>query len=172
MTKKLLGTLGLAVLFLGLAALKPGENAPDFSAKNQNGKEIRLADLKGKYVLLYFYPKDDTPGCTKEACQFRDGFAQFGKHNAVVFGVSRQDSESHKAFIAKHKLPFDLLVDTDGKLAQSYGIGSIPVMGLDKRESVLILPNGKVAKIYTGVDPDTHSKQVLQDIEALQNGLK
>ena len=169
---RVLGLLGLVGLFVALAALTPGQPAPDFTAKNQDGKEIHLADLKGKYVLLYFYPKDDTPGCTKEACQFRDGFAQFGRHNALVFGVSKQDDQSHRAFKKTYKLPFDLLVDTDGKVAELYGVGTIMGMPMYKRESVLIMPNGKVAKIYKDVNPETHSKQVLQDIEGLQGGLQ
>ena len=169
---KIAAAFGLLVLFTSIAGLTQGQPAPDFSAKNQDGKEIHLADLKGKFVLLYFYPKDETPGCTKEACQFRDGFATFQRHNAVVFGVSKQSGDSHKAFIKSHKLPFDLLVDEDGKLATQYGIGSYAVIGMLKRESVLISPNGKIAKIYKEVDPETHSKQVLQDIEGLQGGLQ
>jgi peroxiredoxin Q/BCP len=170
--KKLIGTLGFLALFLGLVGLTQGQVAPDFSVKNQDGKAVSLADLKGKFVLLYFYPKDDTPGCTKEACSFRDGFHDLQKHGAVVFGVSKQDDESHRAFKAKHKLPFDLLVDTEGKLAASYGIGTMPVIGFYKRESVLIGPSGKVVKIYKDVSPEIHTHQVLLDIEGIQGGLQ
>jgi peroxiredoxin Q/BCP len=164
-----LAILGAAFLF---SALSPGTKAPDFTAKNQDGKAISLADLKGKYVLLYFYPKDDTPGCTKEACSFRDGFELLRKHGAVVLGVSKQDEKSHQEFRAKYKLPFDLLVDNDGKLASAYGIASMPVVGYFKRESVLIDPNGKILKQYKDVNPEVHSKQVLQDIEGAQGALK
>ena len=169
---KKLKSLCVLSLFVIFAALSSGDPAPDFTAQNQDGKAIHLTDFKGKYVLLYFYPKDDTPGCTKEACSFRDGFEAVRKHGAVVFGVSKQDAESHKAFQTKHKLPFDLLVDTDGKIAGLYGIATIPVVGYFKRESVLIRPDGKVGKTYKDVNPDTHAKQVLQDIEGLQGGLQ
>src|SRR6185437_5399080 len=138
--------------------------APNFTALNQDGKAITLSALRGKFVLLYFYPKDDTPGCTKEACSFRDGFAKLRGEGVVVYGVSRQDEKSHQAFRAKYHLPFDLLADTQGKLADEYGIGSIPIIGLFKRQSVLIGPDGRVLKIYKDVDPGTHSRQVLQDI--------
>jgi peroxiredoxin Q/BCP len=166
---KLFVILGLFMIF---AALSPGDPAPHFAAQNQDGKVIHLSDLKGKFVLLYFYPKDDTPGCTKEACSFRDGFETVRKHGAVVFGVSKQDAESHKAFRTKHKLPFDLLVDTDGKLAEQFGIESMPGVGYFKRQSVLIRPDGKIAKTYKDVNPDTHAQQVLQDIEGQQGGLQ
>src|SRR3989338_4863444 len=100
-----------------IMAISAGVPAPNFAAKNQDGKEMHLSDFKGKFVLIYFYPKDDTPGCTKEACDFRDSFTKVKKLNAVVLGVSRQEAASHKKFIAKHKLPFDLLVDHDGEIA-------------------------------------------------------
>jgi peroxiredoxin Q/BCP len=169
---KILGLAALVGLFVFCAALTQGQDAPDFTAKNQDGKDIHLADYRGKFVLLYFYPKDDTPGCTKEACQFRDGFAQFTKHNAIVFGISKQSAASHRAFITAHKLPFDLLVDTNEKVADAYGITTIMGMPMFQRDSVLISPKGKIAKIYKNVDPDTHSKQVLQDIQAMQGGLQ
>jgi peroxiredoxin Q/BCP len=153
-----------------LMAVAAGAPAPDFHAKNQDGKEISLSDFKGKFVLIYFYPKDDTPGCTKEACDFRDRFTEVKKLNTVVLGVSRQDAESHKKFIAKHKLPFDLLVDTDGKIGEQFGVGAMPVvggvMGLSKRQSVLIGPNQKVVKFYETVNPSSHVDEVLKDIQA------
>jgi peroxiredoxin Q/BCP len=153
-----------------LMAVAAGSAAPPITAKNQDGKEIRLSDYKGQFVLIYFYPKDDTPGCTKEACDFRDRFGDIKKLNAVVLGVSRQDAESHKSFIAKHKLPFDLLVDSDGKIGEAFGVGAVPVvggvMGLSKRQSVLIGPNQKVVKFYDNVDPKTHVSEVISDIKA------
>lgn len=149
-----------------LMAVAAGAQAPNFSGKNQDGKEIHLSDLKGKFVLIYFYPKDDTPGCTKEACDFRDRFAEIRKLDTVVLGVSRQDAASHKAFIAKHKLPFDLLVDTDGKIAESFGVGSYPIVGMFKRQSVLVGPDQKVVRFYESVDPQTHVEEVIKDIKA------
>ncbi|HEY8280170.1 MAG TPA: peroxiredoxin [Bdellovibrionota bacterium] len=148
-----------------LVAMTPGSAAPNFSAKNQDGKEIHLADYKGKFVLIYFYPKDDTPGCTKEACDFRDRFTEVKKLNAVVLGVSRQDANSHKKFIAKHKLPFDLLVDGDGKIAEAFGVGTMPVIGFHKRQSILVGPDGKVVRFYESVTPEKHVAEVLEDIK-------
>lgn len=160
----------LASVFLlpFLLALSSGDKAPDFSAKNQDGKTIQLSKLKGKFVLIYFYPKDDTPGCTKEACSFRDQYPKIEKLNTVILGVSRQDEASHKKFKEKHKLPFDLLADTDGSLAKSFEIGSIPLFGLTKRESVLIGPDGKVIQVYESVDPKTHTQKVIQDLKKSQ----
>src|SRR6185437_12963701 len=168
--KKLFAILGLSVGFVVLAGLASGEQAPDFATKNQDGKVLHLGDFKGNYLLLYFYPKDDTPGCTKEACKFRDGFDLLKRHNVTVLGVSKQSEQSHRSFKKEYKLPFDLLVDEDGKLASAYGIATIPVVGYFKRESVLISPSGKVLKIYKDVDPDAHASQVLMDVEGAQGG--
>jgi peroxiredoxin Q/BCP len=148
-------------------AIAVGTMAPTFSAKNQDGKTVNLSDFAGKPVLLYFYPKDETPGCIKEACEFRDKYADFKKQGAVVLGVSRQDEKSHKDFSAKHKLPFDLLVDTDGGIAKAYGIAKYPVIGLLKRQSVLIGSKGQILKVYDNVDPDAHAAQALKDIAEL-----
>jgi thioredoxin-dependent peroxiredoxin len=148
-------------------AIAPGTAAPDFSAKNQDGKTVNLRDLRGKPVLMFFYPKDDTPGCTKEACNFRDSYGKFRELGTVILGVSRQDEKSHQKFKAKHKLPFDLLVDKDGKLAESYGVSLMPAVGFHKRQSVLIGPDGKVAKFYDSVDPTIHSDEVMKDIQAI-----
>lgn len=149
-------------------AIAPGQPAPDFTAKNQDGKEISLSSLKGKPVILFFYPKDDTPGCTKEVCNFRDEFSKFKKAGAVVLGISRQDEKSHQAFRAKHKLPFDLLVDQDGKLAESFGVATMQVVGFHKRQSILIGADGKVAMFYPDVDPVHHTAEVLKDLENLK----
>ena len=146
-------------------ALTAGEAAPAFSAKNQDGKIVHLSDFKGRPVLIYFYPKDDTPGCTKEACSFRDEYSKFQALGAVVLGVSRQNEASHRAFKAKYHLPFDLLADNDGKLAQSFSIGAMPIVGLHKRQSVLIGSDGRVIRIYPDVDPGTHTATVIQDLE-------
>ena len=159
----------IAPLTPALLAAASASPAPNFTAHNQDGKEIRLSDHKGMYVLLYFYPKDDTPGCTKEACEFRDRYSEIKKLNTVIYGISRQDGESHKKFIAKHKLPFDLLVDHEGKIGESFGVGSIPVVGaifgLSKRQSVLIGPDGNILKFYETVDPKGHVEEVIKDIQ-------
>lgn len=141
-----------------------GQKAPEFSAYNQDQKLIRLNELKGKYVLLFFYPADETPGCTKEVCTLRDEFTRIQSLNTVIYGASRQDAKSHKEFIKKHNLPFDLLVDTDAELAKKFGVGTMPVVGYIKRQSVLIGPDQKIVKIYRDVDPEGHSREVYQDI--------
>jgi len=156
----------LALIFIPfLLALSPGTLAPDFSAKNQDGKLIRLSDFKGKPVLIFFYPKDDTPGCKKEACSFRDEYSKIKKLNIVVLGVSRQDEKSHQEFRSKYKLPFDLLVDKDGTVADAFGVETIPLLGIFKRQSVLIGPDGKVIQFYKNVDPDTHAQQIMEDMK-------
>ena len=152
----------MALASLGLSS---GEVAPNFSAKNQDGKVVSLQDFKGKPVLIFFYPKDDTPGCTKEACSLRDQYQSFQKAGAVILGISRQDSKSHQEFKAKHRLPFDLLTDADGSLAQSFGVETLPLIGLHKRQSILISASGKVIKFYSSVDPATHSQEVLDELE-------
>jgi peroxiredoxin Q/BCP len=154
--------LVLSVLTLGLSK---GDKAPEFSSKNQDGKVVHLSDFSGKPVILYFYPKDDTPGCTKEACAFRDEYSKIKNQGAVVLGVSRQDEQSHRAFRAKHHLPFDLLSDGEGKLAALYGVESMPVVGYLKRQSVLIGADGKVIRFYPDVNPGTHTAEVLHDLQ-------
>jgi peroxiredoxin Q/BCP len=148
-----------------LLAISAGTPAPDFTAKNQDEKTVKLSDFKGKFVLLFFYPKDETPGCTKEACEFRDNYTELKKLNTVVLGISRQDAGSHKKFIAKHSLPFDLLIDKNGEIAKSFGVGTMPIVGFHKRMSVLIGPDGKVAQFYDDVDPTTHVPAVIADVK-------
>lgn len=150
-----------------LFAVAPGDKVPSIEAKNQVGKSVTLDQYKGKYILIYFYPKDDTPGCTAQAQGLRDHYSEFKKSNAAILGVSRQDAKSHQEFIAKYKIPFDLLVDADGSLGKALGIGSIPVLGFSKRQSVLVGPDGKVIKFYDEVsDPGRHAEIVLADIKA------
>lgn len=134
---------------------------------NQDGKPVRLSQFRGKPVLLFFYPKDETPGCTKEACALRDVNVDFQKAGAVVLGISRQDEEAHLKFKAKHQLPYDLLVDADGKVAKLFGVGSIPLLGWFKRDSILVGPDGKIARVYRGVSPGDHASEVLKDIALL-----
>ncbi|MDB5801568.1 MAG: alkyl hydroperoxide reductase/Thiol specific antioxidant/Mal allergen [Rhodocyclales bacterium] len=142
-----------------------GTQAPDFSLHDQQGALRKLTDFRGKWLVLYFYPKDDTPGCTTEACSFRDGQALIGSLRAQVVGVSIDDASSHSAFAEKHKLPFPLLADTGGAVAARYGsLSDWKIMKFAKRQTFLIDPKGIVRKVYLDVDPDTHASQVLADL--------
>ena len=147
--------------------LKEGDKAPDFSAKDQNGNTVRLKDLKGQRVVLYFYPKDDTPGCTKEACSFRDADDVYRSKGIRVLGVSIDDERSHQKFINKFQLPFDLLADTDKQLVESYGVWGEKSMYGRKymgthRKTFLIDDNGKIAKVFDKVDVSKHADEVLK----------
>jgi len=145
------------------------ELSPDFSLKDQNGKAHSLSEYKGKWVLLYFYPRDFTPGCTTEACGIRDNFDEYKKKGIVVLGVSSDSVESHKKFAAKHELPFTLLSDENKKVIKMYGVEKEKnifgkkVMGVS-RTSYLINPKGEIAKIYKNVKPPIHASQVLEDV--------
>ena len=146
--------------------LKEGDVAPEFTAAASGGGKISLADFKGKNVILYFYPRDDTPGCTKEACAFRDEFAEFKKHGAAVLGVSADPVKSHDKFAEKFKLPFPLLADEDKKIAQAYGVwGQKSFMGRKymgmHRVTFLIAPDGRIKKIWPEVKPAQHAAEVL-----------
>jgi peroxiredoxin Q/BCP len=150
--------------------LKEGTSAPAFSANDANGDPVRLKDLRGQKVVLYFYPKDDTPGCTREACSFRDAFADFKKRGIEVLGVSVDSEASHKKFVAKYKLPFTLLADPDHKIADSYGVyGEKKFMGRTylgvKRVTFLIDEKGKIKKVFEKVKPDEHASEVLKAFE-------
>ncbi len=150
-----------------MTTIKEGAAAPEFTLPDQDGKTHSLADYKGKWVLLYFYPKDDTPGCTKEACMIRDAFPDFGKLGIAVLGVSIDPPASHKKFAEKHALPFTLLADTEKKAVHAYGVwGKKKFMGREYegtlRTSFLIDPEGKVAKVYEDVKPETHADEVLK----------
>jgi peroxiredoxin Q/BCP len=146
--------------------LKEGDAAPDFSVATNGGGKISLAGFKGKNVILYFYPKDDTPGCTKEACAFRDHFADFRKKGAVVLGVSTDPVKSHDKFAEKFKLPFTLLADEDKKIVETYGVwGEKSFMGRKylgtHRVTFLIGPDGCIKKIWPQVKPEEHAAEVL-----------
>jgi thioredoxin-dependent peroxiredoxin len=146
--------------------LKEGGVAPGFSANTNGGGKISLADFLGKNVILYFYPRDDTPGCTKEACAFRDDFAQFKKRGAVVLGVSKDSAASHDKFVKKYKLPFTLLADEDKTIARAYGVwGEKSFLGKKymgmHRVTFLIGPDGKIKKIWPKVKPEEHAAEVL-----------
>ena len=146
--------------------LKGGDKAPAFTVATSGGGKISLADYLGKNIILYFYPKDDTPGCTKEACAFRDGFAEFKKRGAVILGVSLDSVKSHDKFVEKFKLPFTLLADEDKKIVEAYGVwGEKSFMGRKYlgvyRVTFLIGPDGKIKKIWPEVKPEEHAAEVL-----------
>ena len=146
--------------------LKEGDVAPDFSAATNGGGKVSLGNFKGKNVVLYFYPRDDTPGCTKEACAFRDHFAEFKKRGVVVLGVSTDPVKSHDKFAVKYKLPFTLLADEDKKIVQAYGVwGEKSFMGRKYlgtyRVTFLIGPDGRIRKIWPQVKPEEHAGEVL-----------
>jgi peroxiredoxin Q/BCP len=146
-----------------------GSNAPEFTLPSQEGSSVSLKDYRGKWVVLYFYPKDQTPGCSREAHNFQVDQPKYAERNAVVLGVSLDSVDSHKKFCAKEGLNFKLLADTDHKVTDSYG--SLTNLGLVKfaaRHSFLIDPSGKVAKAYTSVDPVKHSAEVLAELDLLQ----
>jgi peroxiredoxin Q/BCP len=151
-----------------MLALAPGQPAPSFTLPNQDAKPVKLDDAKGHPVLLYFYPKDGTPGCTTEACMLRDNFVKFQKHGAVIYGISTQNEKSHVDFRKEQKLPFDLLVDAKGEVAKSYGVGFIPNTDLLERKSVLIGKDGKIAKVYDIVKPGEHATEVLKDLDQIK----
>ena len=147
--------------------LKEGTTAPAFKTTDENGDKVSLKDLRGQKIVLYFYPKDDTPGCTKEACSFRDGFAPFKKQGIRVLGVSPDSEASHKKFITKYKLPFTLLADTDRSIAEAYGVwGEKKFMGRTymggHRTTFLIDEKGKIKKIFDKVKPEDHAREVLE----------
>lgn len=152
--------------------LKELQKAPDFALQDQDGKKHKLSDYKGQWVLIYFYPKDDTPGCTTEACALRDNFPSFKKLKIQVFGISIDSVASHNKFATKYKLPFTLLSDEDKKVVEKYGVWQEKSMYGRKymgtlRNSYLINPEGKIAKIYEKVKPANHAEEVLADIKKL-----
>jgi len=153
-------------------AIEEGKAAPAFTLTDEAGKKVSLKDFAGKNVILYFYPKDDTPGCTKEACGFRDDWKELGKANAVVLGVSADDGASHQKFIAKYKLPFTLLSDPERKVMTNYGAYGEKMMYGKKtigviRSTVWIGPDGKVKKHWRKVaNAELHPAQVLKELKA------
>lgn len=152
---------------------KVAEKAPDFHLKNQSGEDKRLSDYKGNYLLIYFYPKDDTPGCTKEACSIRDNLPEFQKLDFQVVGISADTLKSHQKFADKFKLNFDILADEEKKVVTSYGVwGKKKFMGKEymgiSRKSFLIDPNSKIVKIYDKIKPALHAQEVLEDLKKIK----
>ncbi|MGO9057122.1 MAG: peroxiredoxin [Candidatus Binataceae bacterium] len=168
--------IAAAVMAVAFIALKPrraraampqeGEPAPDFQGQmvyNGQTRPIKLSDYKGYKLVLYFYPKDNTPGCTKEACAFRDGFVKFKAAGVYILGCSVDSAQSHAAFIQKYNLPFPLLLDPDKKIATAYGAANgIPILGLNRRITFVIDEHGKIIKVYPQVDPSTNATEIIQ----------
>ena len=151
--------------------LKEGDRAPDFRTTDANGKTIKLSDFRGQKVVLYFYPKDDTPGCTKEACSLRDGYSAFEEQGIKVLGASLDTEASHQAFASKYNLPFTLLSDTDHAVADAYGVygeqtwGDKKFMGV-ARKTFLIDEQGKIKKVFDKVNVEAHADEVLEAFNA------
>jgi peroxiredoxin Q/BCP len=165
----LLSSLLLASAATAQEAPAAGDKAPDFRLQDQSGKWHSLGDYQGQWVVLYFYPKDNTPGCTTQACELRDNIFAFRDLGAVVLGVSVDDVASHKAFAEEHGLPFPILADADKKVATSYGVLTkfMGMMELARRDTFIIDPQGKVARHYMKVDPKGHSEMVLAELKSL-----
>ena len=143
----------------GAGLLPVGAPAPDVSGEDADGNIVRLSSVRGHSAVVYFYPKDETPGCTKEACAFRDAFAKYTAAGVVIFGVSRDSAESHRAFAVNHKLPFPLVADELGTAERAYGVGA--PMGMTARVTFLVGADGRVARVWPNVDPGIHADDVL-----------
>ena len=162
-----LGALLFALALPVVATAEPatGSVAPGFRLQDQHDAWVSLADQKGKWLVVYFYPMDETPGCTTEACEFRDNIFAFRRLGVNVLGISVQDVASKKEFAAKHSLPFSVLADSGKTVARAYGV--LNMLGFARRETFVIDPQGRIAKHYADVDPKAHSKQLLADLQAL-----
>jgi peroxiredoxin Q/BCP len=167
--KRILLSLLIAICSTFALAGEPpvsGSDAPAFNLQDQNGDWHKLEDYRGQWLAVYFYPKDDTPGCTTEACNFRDNIYAFKAIGAAVVGISVDDVESHKEFSDKYKLPFTILADENNETSKAYGVlRDYKLIKMASRQSFLINPEGKIAKHYADVDPDTHTDEVLADIK-------
>ena len=164
----LMGALLMLLMRMALAAELPkaGQAAPDFSLPDQDGKLHQLKDFSGQWLVLYFYPKDDTPGCTQEACSFRDDLHQLTALGAAVVGVSLDDSSSHAAFAQKYHLPFPLLADKSSEVAARYGVLlNLGLFKMAKRYTFLINPQGKIGKVYDKVETSRHSQEIIADLK-------
>jgi peroxiredoxin Q/BCP len=171
LSKQLIASFLLVCLPLSIyASLSIGDEAPNFILKDQNYITHNLEDYKGSWVILYFYPKDDTPGCTTQACDFRDAVDRIIASKSIVFGVSLDSVDSHKRFAEKNNLPFSLLSDLGGSVSKAYdSLNSFISFKTSKRNTFIIDPEGRIAKIYLSVKPSTHSQIVLNDLSLLQN---
>lgn len=169
--------IALAVVAIRIAYAgptpEPGSQAPAFTLPDAKQQNHSLKDYAGQWLVLYFYPKDDTPGCTKEACSFRDDMFQLEKLGAKVVGISVDDSASHAKFAEKYSLPFPLLSDADGKTADSYGaLTNLGIIKIAKRYTYLIDPKGRIAKRYLSVDTSRHSQEIIDDLKQLQKQMQ
>jgi len=167
----MLRIISILLLIIGIimaksSELKIGDGAPDFTLFDHNGEEQTLSDYFGKKLVVYFYPKDDTPGCRKEACSIRDNFSLFEENDIIVFGISYDSPSSHKKFAEKYDLPFTLLSDNDKEVAKLYNSNGF-IMA--KRNTFLIDKDGKILKIYKNVDVTTHTENILSDFLKLKN---
>ena len=163
-------TLALMLVRMAQAVEVPrvGQNAPEFSLQDQAGKLHKLNDFSGKWLVLYFYPKDDTPGCTQEACAFRDDLHHLTALGAVVVGISIDDSRSHADFAKKYHLPFPLLADSAGVVAAQYGVlQNFGLLKIAKRYTFLINPKGKIGKVYDKVQTSRHSQEIIDDLKRI-----
>jgi peroxiredoxin Q/BCP len=152
----------------GQGLLPVGVMAPDIVGTGRDGQPARLSAVRGHAAVVYFYPKDETPGCTHEACAFRDAFAKYDARHVTIFGVSRDSEGDHQAFRAKHALPFPLVADEDGKVAYAYGVSSL--LGMAARVTFLVGEDGRIARVWPDVDPGVHAAQVLEAIDAAGGG--
>ncbi len=160
--------LMVMALFAARADLVEGQAAPDFRLLDQHHEVHTLADYRGRWLVLYFYPRDDTPGCTTEACAFRDDLRRFRQLNVALLGVSVDSVDSHRAFARKHALPFPLLADTRGEVAKAYGaLWSLGPIRFARRHTFIIDPEGRVARVYRSVKPAQHSEEILRQLVAL-----
>ena len=173
MTKKNIISIASILFFFlitgtSIAEINTGQTAPNFNLQDQNGNWHTLDNYKGQWVVLFFYPKDQTPGCTTEACNFRDNIFEFQKLNTQILGVSLDDIESHQAFSEKYSLPYPILADVNKECATEYGVlGKFMMMTIAKRQSFLINPEGSIVKHYKKVNPDTHTNEVIVDLKRL-----
>jgi peroxiredoxin Q/BCP len=169
--------LGLTLLATCMPASRPdggrgllpvGAVAPDVTGITPDGRAAALSAVRGHAAVVYFYPRDETPGCTREACAFRDAFAKYEARHVTIFGVSRDSEASHEQFRAKHALPFPLVADEDGAVSRAYGVSSM--LGMDSRVTFLVGRDGRIARVWPDVDPGVHAQQVLAAVEVEERG--
>ena len=171
--KNIISIASILCLFLitgtSIGEVNTGQTAPNFNLQDQNGEWHTLDNYKGKWVVLFFYPKDQTPGCTTEACNFRDNIFAFDDLNTQILGISLDDVDSHKEFSEKYSLPYPILADVEKESAVDYGVlGKFMMMTITKRESFIIDPDGLIVKHYKNVDPDKHTDEVIEELKSLQ----